>query len=152
MHPARSMPLRSGEKIAAVGHETRHFAESPAMRAVQVAGNGAAKAVVGEAISGRRSEEFLESGIPGGDEVQTNQMLYNLTRRNPACALLPWPAQHRIPTIASSPIEQGRLLECSAPQTITQRHGATAAQIALTTQAPPSCDGDVPADNASESA
>lgn len=33
MHPARFMPLRSGEKIAAPGHGTCHFAESPARRA-----------------------------------------------------------------------------------------------------------------------
>ncbi len=244
MHPARSMPLRSGEKIAALGHGTRHFADSPARRAEQVASvrldvdlgmtaidtaemysNGAAEALVSEAISGRRSEEFLVakvlphhatrvgtvrayeaslgglgfdcidlhlphcrshsplvetiegfaelelygmvryrgvsnldvdnmielSGVPGG-EVQTNQILYNLTRRNPAYALLTWPAQHRSPTIASSPIEQGRMLECSALQTITQRHGATAAQIALACKAPPSCDGGVAANNASEMA
>ena len=30
MHPARFMPLHSGEKIAALGHGTCHFAESPA--------------------------------------------------------------------------------------------------------------------------
>ena len=35
---------------------------------------------------------------------------------------------------------------------ITQRHGATAARIALTAQAPPSCDDGVPAQNAGEMA
>jgi diketogulonate reductase-like aldo/keto reductase len=239
------MPLRSGERIAALGHGTRHFAESPARRAEEVASvrlgvdlgmtvidtaemysNDAAEALVGEAISGRRSEEFLVakvlphratrvgtvrayeaslgglgvdyidlylphwrgriplveiiegfaelklygmlrywgvsnldiddmielSGIPGGDEVQTNQILYNLTRRNPEYALVPWLAQHGIPTIAYSPIEQGQLLECPALQTITQRHGTTPAQIAPSIKAPPSCDGGVPANNASEMA
>jgi aryl-alcohol dehydrogenase-like predicted oxidoreductase len=104
MHPARSMPLRSGEGIAALGHGTRHFAESPARRAEEVASvrlgvglgitvidtpemysSGAAEPLVGEAISGRRSE-------------------------------------------------------------------ATPAQIAPATKAPPSCDGGVPANNASEMA
>src|ERR1700761_3329577 len=50
-------------------------------------------------------------GVSGGDEVQTNQVLYNLTRRGPEYALLPWLAQHGIPTMAYSPIEQGRLLD-----------------------------------------
>jgi diketogulonate reductase-like aldo/keto reductase len=224
MNPARSITLRSGEKIAALGQGTWHFAESPARRSEEVASirlgielgmtvidtaemysNGAAEALVGEAIAGRRSEVFLVdkvlphhanregtlraceaslgrlgvdyidlyllhwrgripfvetiegfaelklhgmirywgvsnldiddmielSGVPGGDEVQTNQILYNLTRRGPEYALLPWLAQHGIPTMAYSPIEQGRLLEHPALQPIAQRHDATPAQIAL---------------------
>jgi diketogulonate reductase-like aldo/keto reductase len=216
--------LRSGEKIAALGQGTWHFAESPARRAEEVASirlgidlgmtvidtaemysNGAAEALVAEAIAGRRSEVFLVdkvlphhatregtfraceaslgrlgvdyvdlyllhwrgriplvetiegfadlklqgmirywgvsnfdiddmielSGVPGGNEVQTNQILYNLTRRGPEYALLPWLAQHGIPTMAYSPIEQGRLLEHPALQPIAQRHDATPAQIAL---------------------
>jgi diketogulonate reductase-like aldo/keto reductase len=70
-------------------------------------------------------------GLPGGDEVQTNQVLYNLTRRGPEYALLPWLAQHGIPAMAYSPIEQGRLLEHPALEPIAQRHNATPAQIAL---------------------
>jgi diketogulonate reductase-like aldo/keto reductase len=216
--------LRSGEKIAALGQGTWHFAESPARRTEEVASirlgidlgmtvidtaemysNGAAEALVGEAIAGRRSDVFLVdkvlphhatregtfraceaslgrlgvdyvdlyllhwrgriplvetiegfadlklqgmirywgvsnfdiddmielSGVPGGDDVQTNQILYNLTRRGPEYALLPWLAQHGIPAMAYSPIEQGRLLEHPALQPIAQRHDATPAQIAL---------------------
>jgi diketogulonate reductase-like aldo/keto reductase len=70
-------------------------------------------------------------GVPGGDQVQTNQILYNLTRRGPEYELLPWLAQHGIPATAYSPIEQGRLLEYSALQSIAQRHNATPAQLAL---------------------
>jgi diketogulonate reductase-like aldo/keto reductase len=224
MNTARSVPLRSGEKMAALGQGTWHFAESPGRWADEVASirlgvdlgmtvidtaemysNGAAEVLVGEAIAGRRSEVFLVdkvlpqhatragtiraceaslgrlgvdnvdlyllhwrgriplvetiegfaelqrygmirywgvsnldiddmielSGVPGGDEVQTNQILYNLTRRGPEYALLPWLAQHGIPTMAYSPIEQGRLLECPALQPIAQRHNATPAQVAL---------------------
>ena len=77
-------------------------------------------------------DDMIElSGVPGGDEVQTDQILYNLTRRGPEYALLPWLAQHGIPTMAYSPIEQGRLLESPALQPIAQRHNATPAQIAL---------------------
>ena len=244
MHPARSMPLRSGEKIAALGHGTRHFAESPARRAEQVASvrldvdlgmtaidtaemysNGAAEALVGEAISGRRSEEFLVakvlphhatrvgtvrayeaslgglgvdcidlhlphwrghiplvetiegfaelelygmvryrgvsnfdvddmielSGVPGGEGPDESDPLQpDPPKPGVRAANVAGPT--RIPTIASSPIEQGRMLECPALQTITQRHGATAAQIALACKAPPSCDGGVAANNASEMA
>jgi diketogulonate reductase-like aldo/keto reductase len=224
MNTARSVPLRSGEKMAALGQGTWHFAESPGRWADEVASirlgidlgmtvidtaemysNGAAEVLVGEAIAGRRNEVFLVdkvlpqhatragtiraceaslgrlgvdnvdlyllhwrgriplvetiegfaelqrygmirywgvsnldiddmielSGVPGGDEVQTNQILYNLTRRGPEYALLPWLAQHGIPTMAYSPIEQGRLLECPALQPIAQRHNATPAQVAL---------------------
>src|ERR1700684_3270346 len=180
MHPGRSTPLPSGEKIAALGQGTWHFAESPARRAEELAsirlgvdlgmmvidtaemyGDGAAETLVGEAIAGRRSEVFLVdkvlphhatrvgtvraceaslgrlgvdcidlyllhwrgriplvgavagfshsklsgmiphwggsnfdtgdmmelSGVPGGDEVQANQILYNLPRRGPEYAL-----------------------------------------------------------------
>ena len=224
MHPGRSTPLPSGEKIASLGQGTWHFAESPGRWAEEVAsirlgidlgmmvidtaemyGDGAAETLVGEAIAGRRSEVFLIdkvlphhatgvgtvraceaslgrlgvdyidlyllhwrgriplvetiegfaqlkldgmirhwgvsnfdtddmielSGIPGGDEVQANQILYNLTRRGPEYALLPWLAQHGIPTMAYSPIEQGRLLDHPALQSIARRHNATPAQVAL---------------------
>jgi diketogulonate reductase-like aldo/keto reductase len=69
--------------------------------------------------------------VPGGDEVQANQILYNLARRGPEYALLPWLAQHRITPMAYSPIEQGRLLEHPALQPIALQHNATPAQIAL---------------------
>src|SRR3984885_5723182 len=218
------VPLPSGDKMAALGQGTWHFAETPARRADEVAsirlgidlgmtvidtaemyGDGAAETLVGEAIAGRRSEVFLVdkvlphhanrvgtvraceaslgrlgvdyidlyllhwrgniplvetiegfaqlkldgmvrhwgvsnfdtddmielSGILGGDEVQTNQILYNLTRRGPEYALLPLLAQHGIPTMAYSPIEQGRLLDHPALQPIALRHNATPAQVAL---------------------
>lgn len=224
MNRVRSVPLHSGEKIAALGQGTWHFAESPERRAEEIAsirlgidlgmtvidtaemyGDGAAEALVGEAIAGRRGDVFLVdkvlphhatregtvraceasldrlgvdhidlyllhwrgriplvetiegfaeleqrgmirywgvsnldtddmkelSGVPGGDEVQTNQILYNLTRRGPEYALLPWLSQHGIPTMAYSPIEQGRLLDHPALQPIARRHDATPAQIAL---------------------
>ena len=77
-------------------------------------------------------DDMIElSGLPGGDEVQTNQVLYNLTRRGPEYALLPWLSRHGIPAMAYSPIEQGRLLENPALRPIAQRHDATPAQIAL---------------------
>lgn len=224
MNLTSTIPLRSGAEIPALGQGTWHFAESPTRWSDEVAsirlgvdlgmtvidtaeiyGNGAAEALVGEAIAGRRHEVFLIdkvlphhatrvgtvraceaslrrlgvdyidlyllhwrgrvplvetvegfaqlkqdgmirywgvsnfdiddmielSGTPGGDEVQTNQILYNLARRGPEFALLPWLAQHGMPAVAYSPIEQGRLLEHPALQPIAWRHNATPAQIAL---------------------
>ena len=67
----------------------------------------------------------------GGKAVATNQVLYNLTRRGIEYDLLPWQAQRNIPTMAYSPIEQGRLANNRELTAIAQRHGKTPAQIAL---------------------
>jgi diketogulonate reductase-like aldo/keto reductase len=69
--------------------------------------------------------------LPGGEEVQTNQGLYNLTRRAIEWDLLPWCDQRSIPVMAYSPIEQGRLLSQPALKDVAKRHQATPAQIAL---------------------
>jgi diketogulonate reductase-like aldo/keto reductase len=197
MHPAWSMPLRSGEGIAALGHGTRYFAESPAGRAEEVASvrlgvdlemtvidtaemysNGAAEALVGEAISGGHSEEFLvakvlrhhvtrvgtvrayEASLGGLGVEDIDLYLPHWRGGIPLVETiegfaeleLTWRVQHGIPTMAYSPIEQGRPLECPALQTIAQRHGAAPAHFAPAAKAPPSCDGGVRANNAGEMA
>lgn len=70
-------------------------------------------------------------GLPGGEEVQTNQVLYNLTRRGIEWDLLPWCNQRRISVMAYSPIEQGRLLSHRALTDVAKRHQVTPTQIAL---------------------
>ncbi len=72
--------------------------------------------------------ELLEAG---GNSCATNQILYNLTRRGPEYELLPWLREHRIPVMAYSPIEQGRLLGHPQVAEVAARHGATPAQVAL---------------------
>ncbi|MDG9674708.1 aldo/keto reductase [Micromonospora sp. DH14] len=67
----------------------------------------------------------------GGNHCATNQILYNLTRRGPEYDLLPWLREHRIPVMAYSPIEQGRLLGHDQVAEVAARHGATPAQVAL---------------------
>ncbi len=47
---------------------------------------------------------------PHGKHCQTNQVLYNLTRRGIEFDLLPWCRKHKMPVMAYSPIEQGRVL------------------------------------------
>jgi diketogulonate reductase-like aldo/keto reductase len=73
-------------------------------------------------------EELLEIG---GRDVATNQVLYNLTRRGIEYDLVPWQVRHRVPIMAYSPIEQGRLAHHSALSDVAVRHNATPAQIAL---------------------
>jgi diketogulonate reductase-like aldo/keto reductase len=69
--------------------------------------------------------------LAGGSACDTNQVLYNLTRRGIEYDLLPWCESRAIPAMAYSPIEQGRLLGNSALQRVARAHGATAAQVAL---------------------
>lgn len=68
---------------------------------------------------------------PEGNGVATNQVLYNLTRRGIEFDLMPWCRQHKIPVMAYSPIEQGRLLGHTGLREVAARHQATPAQVAL---------------------
>ncbi|HZP64640.1 MAG TPA: aldo/keto reductase [Terriglobales bacterium] len=70
-------------------------------------------------------------GLPGGSSVTTDQVLYNLTRRGIEFDLLPWCRQRKIPMMAYSPIEQGRVLEHPELQRIAKQHGAKPSQVAL---------------------
>ena len=69
--------------------------------------------------------------VPCGREVQTDQVLYNLTRRGVEWDLLPWLRERRIPGMAYSPIEQGRLLRDPRLTFFAKRYGMTPAQAAL---------------------
>ena len=74
--------------------------------------------------------------LTGGDEIATNQVLYNLAHRGIEWALLPWCRERRIPIMAYSPLggdatEQKRILGHPIIKKIAARHNATPAQIAL---------------------
>ncbi len=69
--------------------------------------------------------------LSGGSAVQTDQLLYNLSRRGIERDLLPWLHRHRIPVMAYSPIEQARLLEDPKLVVFVRRHELTPAQAAL---------------------
>jgi diketogulonate reductase-like aldo/keto reductase len=75
--------------------------------------------------------EELVGVPPEGPRVQTDQVLYNLSRRGIELDLLPWCRAHAIPVMAYSPMEQGRLLASPALREVAGRHGATPAQAAL---------------------
>ena len=72
----------------------------------------------------------LES-VPGGPDVATNQLLYNLARRGIEWDLLPWLRERRIPVMAYSPIEQARLILNPKLVDFARRHGMTPAQAGL---------------------
>jgi diketogulonate reductase-like aldo/keto reductase len=69
--------------------------------------------------------------IAGGSGIVTDQVLYNLSRRNIEWDLLPWLRERAIPIMAYSPIEQGRLLSNQGLIGFARRHGMTPAQAAL---------------------
>src|ERR1051325_1639056 len=74
--------------------------------------------------------------LPGGDEIATNQVLYNLVHRGIEWDLLAWCRTRRIPIMAYSPLginaaEQKRMLGHSNIKEVAARHNATPAQIAL---------------------
>jgi diketogulonate reductase-like aldo/keto reductase len=69
--------------------------------------------------------------LPGGVACVTDQVLYNPMRRGIEFDLLPWCEQRKIPVMAYSPLEQGRLLGDAELLRIAAQYSATPAQIAL---------------------
>ena len=74
--------------------------------------------------------------LQGGDEIATNQVLYNLAHRGIEWELLPWSRERRMPIMAYSPLgnnaaEQRRMLSHAYVKKVAARHNATPAQIAL---------------------
>jgi diketogulonate reductase-like aldo/keto reductase len=67
--------------------------------------------------------------LPRAPSIATDQVLYNLMRRGPEFDLLPWCEERRIPIMAYSPVEQGRLLPKLAG--LAKRRRVTPAQVAL---------------------
>jgi diketogulonate reductase-like aldo/keto reductase len=71
------------------------------------------------------------SKLPGGNGVATNQVLYNLARRGIEWDLLPWCRKRRVPVMAYSPLDEGRLLGKRGLKEIAARRGVPPAQVAL---------------------
>src|SRR5688572_20697819 len=69
--------------------------------------------------------------LAAGRNVQTNQVLYNLTRRGIEWDLKPWLKTHGIPVMAYSPIEQAKLARNAKLVGFAQTNGITPAQTAL---------------------
>jgi len=73
-------------------------------------------------------ELFALSGGPG---CTANQVLYNLRHRGIEFDLLPWMAERALPVMAYTPVDIGPLQRAGALRRVAERHGASAAQIAL---------------------
>ncbi|GGO30268.1 hypothetical protein GCM10008949_24880 [Deinococcus humi] len=83
-------------------------------------------------VSNFDPDDLLElARVPGGDQVATNQVLYNLTRRGIEFDLLPQSQQRGLPIMAYSPVEQGRLAGNAALRMVAVRHGVSELQVAL---------------------
>ena len=78
-----------------------------------------------------RAEIAEWASLPGGDNLATDQVLYNLSRRGPEWDLIPWCRERRIPVMAYTPLGQGSLLRNPALAEIARRHGGSPAQVAL---------------------
>ncbi len=82
-------------------------------------------------VSNLDTDDMEELFAAGGNGCVTDQILYNLVRRGPELDLLPWLAEHNIPVMAYSPVEQGRLSTHPALDKIAAEVGATPVQVAL---------------------
>jgi len=69
--------------------------------------------------------------LPHGRNCAANQVIYNLGRRGIEFDLLPELRKAKVPVMAYSPLEQGRLLGHRAVADLAKKRGVTPAQIAL---------------------
>ena len=69
--------------------------------------------------------------VPGGSSCAVNQVLYNVARRGPEFDLLPWLRAQRIPAMAYSPVDHGRLPATGALARIAQSRGVPMQRVAL---------------------
>ena len=69
--------------------------------------------------------------VSEGAHCAANQVYYSLGQRGAEFSLLPWLRQHGMPAMAYCPIDQGGLASSKVLAALGQRHGASAAQVAL---------------------
>ncbi|WP_327232623.1 aldo/keto reductase [Streptomyces sp. NBC_01317] len=69
--------------------------------------------------------------LPAGARLETDQVLYNLSRRGPEFDLFPRCRELAVPIMAYSPVEQGRLLGHKTLRAVAAARGASPAQVAL---------------------
>ncbi len=82
-------------------------------------------------VSNLDTGDMEELVAAGGKACATDQILYNLTRRGTEHDLLPWLAARRMPVMAYSPVEQGRLVTDEGLGELAGELGVTPAQVAL---------------------
>ena len=83
-------------------------------------------------VSNFDTDDMIEAAsLPGGKEIVTNQVLYNLKRRGIEWDLLPWCKERDIPIMAYSPVEQRAFVNDANLNSIAAKYNATSTQIAL---------------------
>jgi diketogulonate reductase-like aldo/keto reductase len=80
-----------------------------------------------------RADLDESASLPGGTDIATNQVLYNLEQRGIEFELMPWCRERRIPLMAYSPLgsDSRRLRTHPALKTVAAKLGATPARVAL---------------------
>jgi len=71
------------------------------------------------------------ASLSGGASAATNQVLYSLRRRGIEFDLVPWQRARKIPVMAYSPLDQGRILSSRDLVAVAARHKASPASVAL---------------------
>ncbi|MDB4910907.1 MAG: oxidoreductase [Gemmatimonadetes bacterium] len=71
------------------------------------------------------------AGLAPPTSIACDQVLYNLAKRGIEWDLMPWCREHRVPIMAYSPIEQGRVLEDHTLKRIAEHHGVSPSCVAL---------------------
>jgi len=75
------------------------------------------------------TREFVDT--PGGEAIQTNQLLFNLNQRDIEWDLLPWLQEKRVTTMAYSPFDGGALISHPGLAAFAAERGMSAGQAAL---------------------
>jgi diketogulonate reductase-like aldo/keto reductase len=80
-----------------------------------------------------RADLDESASLPGGTDIATNQVLYNLEQRGIEFELMPWCRERRIPLMAYSPLgsDSRRLRTHPALKALAMKLGATPARVAL---------------------
>jgi diketogulonate reductase-like aldo/keto reductase len=71
------------------------------------------------------------AGLAPASSIACDQVLYNLAKRGIEWDLMPWCREHRVPIMAYSPIEQGRVLGDHTLRRIAEHHGVSPSCVAL---------------------
>ena len=82
-------------------------------------------------VSNFDTDDMEELVSAGGAACRTDQVLYNLGRRGIEFDLLPWADHHRMPVMAYTPLEPGRLAGKPALARIAADRGVEPLQVAL---------------------
>jgi diketogulonate reductase-like aldo/keto reductase len=69
--------------------------------------------------------------VAGGGQVETDQVLYNLSHRQAELELLRWCRDSGLPLMSYSPLDRGAVVESDVVVEVAEKHRASTAQVAL---------------------